>query len=570
MNRRKKLLRGIGLARGHAPTACRLSTAALGALLLAAPAVGQETERVSVDSSGSEANSLSDFASISADGQIVAFDSLATNLVAGDTNGTRDVFVHDRTTGITERVSVDSSGTEANGASSRPSISADGQLVAFGSNASNLVAGFSGGVFVKNRTTGIVEIVSVDSSGVAGNGGGSAAAISADGNVVAFQSTSTNLVAGDTNGLQDIFVHDRTTGVTERVSVTALGVQADADCFAPSISSDGQFVVFETNATNLVAGDVNGKSDIFYMDRNTGILQRVSVDSSGAEANGDSIQASISADGQLVAFASLASNLVAGDTNTTRDIFVRDLSALTTELVSVDSSGAQANEGSSVPSISADGQTVAFNSTASNLVAGDTNGFQDIFVHGRPSGITERVSVDSSGAEGNDMSRDASISADGQVVAFSSFATNLVASDINASVDIFTRHRCDVDATWTNYGNGFPGTNGVPSFTSRTDPVLGTRVTLDLANSLGNYTFGLVFIGFQRTQIHSSWGGDLLVVPAVTILIVLGPTGWTISDDLPSDDALCGFLVDLQAIESDRGAAKGVSFTPGLELALGH
>ena len=155
-------------------------------------------------------------------------------------------------------------------------------------------------------------------------------------------------------------------------------------------------------------------------------------------------------------------------------------------------------------------------------------------------------------------------------VAFVSVASKLVAGDTNGVADGFVQQRCAIDATWSNYGAGFPGTNGVPSFTSQADPVLGSTVTLDLANSYGTSTVGLLFVGFQRTQIHSSWGGDLLVVPVLTLLVNLAPGGTSFTGDIPYDESLCGFTIDLQAIELDRGAAKGVSFTPGLELVLGH
>jgi hypothetical protein len=153
-------------------------------------------------------------------------------------------------------------------------------------------------------------------------------------------------------------------------------------------------------------------------------------------------------------------------------------------------------------------------------------------------------------------------------VAFGSVASNLVAGDTNAAQDVFVHERCD--ATWTNYGAGFPGTNGVPSFTSRADPVLGTTVTLDLANSYGNATVGLLIIGLQRTTIHTNWGSDVLADPLITRVLVLPASGASLSDLIPNDDDLCGFALDLQAIEADPGAAKGVSFTSGLELVFGH
>jgi hypothetical protein len=552
---------------------------ALQVLLLTVPAIGQETTRVSVDSSGGEGNDSSLGPSISADGQIVAFTSRASNLVAGDTNARYDVFVLDRATGITERVSVDSSGGEGNDDSYNPSMSADGQIVAFDSKASNLVAGDTNGVrdvFIRDRATGITERVSVDSSGVEGNDISFVPSISADGQVVAFSSGASNLVAGDTNARYDVFVHDRATGITERVSVDSSGGEGNGDCFWPSISADGQVVAFSSAATNLVAGDTNHTWDVFVHDRATGITERVSVGSSGGEGDNTSGYynfPSISADGQIVAFQSYASNLVAGDTNGYPDVFVHDRATGITERVSVDSSGGEGNLGSgeSETSISADGQVVEFESAASNLVDRDRNHSWDVFVHDRTTGITERVSVDSSGVEGNNNSHityGRSISADGQIVAFESAASNLVAGDTNSVSDVFVHDRCV--ASWSNYGAGFPGTNGVPSFTSQTDPVLGTTVTLDLANSYGNATVGLLIVGFQRTTIHTNWGSDVLAAPLITRVLVLPAGGVSLSDRIPNDDDLCGFTVDLQAIEADPGAVQGVSFTPGLELVLGH
>ena len=188
-------------------------------------------------------------------------------------------------------------------------------------------------------------------------------------------------------------------GVLERVSVDSIGAEADSNSYYPSISSDGRYVAFESGASNLVAGDTNGDSDIFVHDRTTGNTTRVSVDSAGAEADSESYSPSISGDGRYVAFYSYASNLVAGDTNGQVDIFVHDRTTNTTTRVSVDSIGAEGDSESVFPSISSDGGYVAFYSRASNLVAGDTNGDSDIFVHERTTNTTTRVSVDSSGAE---------------------------------------------------------------------------------------------------------------------------------------------------------------------------
>ncbi len=549
-----------------------LLNAAFGVVLLTAPAEGQGTTRVSVDSAGVEGNRESQFPSISPDGQLVAFSSDASNLVAGDTNGREDVFVHDRTTGQTQRVSLDSAGEQGNGGSKYPSISADGQDVAFQSAGSNLVAGDTNGawdVFVHDRSTGQTERVSVNTSGAEGNDGSGYPSISADGQIVAFHSRASNLVAGDKNGTPDVFVHDCSTGLTERVSVSSSGKGGNSDSRDPSISADGRIVAFYSLASNLVAGDTNRSTDVFVHDRSTGQTERVSVDTSGAEGNEESQDPAIAAEGKIVAFYSAASNLVAGDTNGYPDVFVHDRLTGITERVSVHSNGNEANEENLHPSISADGRIVAYSSWASNLVAGDTNSTVDVFLHDRSTGVTKRVSVDSSGAQGNRGSDYPSISADGLFVAFYSVASNLVAGDTNGGRDVFVHERCRVDATWMNYGAGFPGSSGVPLFTSRGDPVLGSKLTLDLGNSYGNDTPGLLLVGYQQAVIPTDKGGDLLMIPLVTTLLNVRWIGITIEGDVPDQTNLCGIEVFLQALEVDPGAARGVSFTAGLKLVLG-
>jgi WD40 repeat protein len=557
----------------------------IGAIALpAAPATAQTTTRVSVSTSGKQSNRDCSGSAVSPDGNVVAFVSVANNLVVGDTNGVDDIFVHDRSAGTTLRVSVDSSGAQADRGSVAPVLSTDGSIVAFESAADDLVAGDVNGVrdvFVHDASTGLTELVSVDSSGVQGDKESFFASISADGMVVAFTSPATNLVAGDTNKLDDVFVRDRSTGTTERISVDSAGIQADRASGFPSISADGRFVAFTSAATNLVAGDTNGVDDIFVHDRVTGTTERVDVDSNGAEANpfcewtpagwtcSGSEWPCISADGDTVAFASSSDNLVANDTNANADIFVHVRSSGVTERVSVDSSGNQASWAWG-PVRTMDGQLVVFMSSASDLVPDDTNGVDDVFVHDRASGLTLRLNVDSSGEQANGFTYDPWISADGEVVSFSSTAANLIANDTNGFQDVFVHDLKWIDASWTNYGSGFPGTGGVPAFTAQSDPVIDRSLTLDLANSSGAIEPALLFVGYQRAQIHSSWGGDLLLVPSITEILAIPSSGSSFTTTLPYDPALFGFTLDLQVIELDPGAAKGVSFTPGLELVLGH
>ncbi|HVZ93265.1 MAG TPA: hypothetical protein VG797_02030, partial [Phycisphaerales bacterium] len=402
-----------------------------------------QTTRVSVASTGAQANNGSFRPALSADGRYVAFASAASNLVVGDSNAMGDIFVHDRQTGQTSRVSVASDGAQANNTSSMPVLSADGRYVAFYSWASNLVAGDTNNtpdVFVHDRQTGQTTRVSVSSTGAEGNGLSDFPAISGDGRYVAFRSAATDLVPNDTNFAGDLFVHDRLTGATSRVSVGA-GGQANNGSEFPALSDDGRFLAFRSFATNLVVGDTNNQPDVFVRDLQTGGIELVSVSTAGAQADGYGTRPSISADGRYVAFESGAANLVAGDSNGAGDIFVRDRTAGTTTRVSLRTGGTQGNDWSLFPSISGDGRYVAFQSMATNLVAGDTNSSDDIFVHDRQTGETTRVSVTSAGVEGNFTSIKPWISANGGVIAFSSQATNLVPGDTNFQDDVFVHER---------------------------------------------------------------------------------------------------------------------------------
>lgn len=399
--------------RGGRMSGRRVRWAALGALVLAMAALPlgtsgaatNATVRASVATDGTQGNDESFNPSVSADGRFVVFESDASNLVAGDTNGDRDVFVSEVATGKTTRVSVTSSGAQGNGDSGYdPIISGDGRFVAFASYASNLVGGDSNGtrdMFVHDRASLTTRRVSVASSGAQGNGNSFDPFISADGLVVSFSSKASNLVAGDSNGKTDIFVHDLVTGLTRRVSIATGGGQANGTSEDAVLSGGGRFVAFSSLATNLVSGDTNSVRDTFVHDRATGTTTRVSVATGGAQENGASgYNPSISIDGGFVAFNSAASNLVNGDTNGDRDVFVHELATRTTTRVSVSSSGAQANgSSSSAPSISEDGRFVTFLSSATNLVSGDTNGDRDVFVRDRDAGTTTRVSVTSDGSQ---------------------------------------------------------------------------------------------------------------------------------------------------------------------------
>jgi len=352
------------------------------------------TERVSVDSNEAEATGgHSLYPSISADGRFVAFSSKATNLVSGDTNAGSDVFVRDRMLGTTERVSVDSNEAQAGpggDAGENSAISADGRFVAFESYAEGLTPGDVAGnqdIFVRDRTAGTTEQVNLTSADEpAPNGFHSLPAISADGNLVAFYSSSMGLVPEDTSFVADAYVRDRGAGTTERVSVSSSEEEGDGQVEdTVAISGDGRYVAFTSAATNLVPNDTNPTSDLFLRDLTMGTTERVNFNDAEEETlGGGGRYPSLSTDGRFVAFETPAYNLAAGDDNGKSDIFVRDRLLGSVERVSVTTAGEQSSNqspGSYNPSISGDGGIVVFDAEAVDLVGDDTNLNADVFVH---------------------------------------------------------------------------------------------------------------------------------------------------------------------------------------------
>jgi Tol biopolymer transport system component len=402
------------------------------------------TTRVSVASTGAQANGASAAPAVNLDGTVIAFSSSATNLVAGAPAG--QIYVRDKIQGRTDLVSKKPGGIAGNGSSVDPSISGDGRLVAFQSRATNLVSGDTNGVtdvFVHDRFTGATTRVSVASTGAQGNGTSAQPAISEDGRYVAFSSSASNLVPGDTNGVTDVFVHDRVNKTTTRASLSVTGAQANGASSNPSIARFGGTIAFQSSASNLVAEvDTNGTSDVFVASR-TRVRLRASQSTSGTVGNLSSRDAVISANGLAVAYQSGATNLVAGDTNSRRDIFHHGVGTRLTTLVNRAANGGVANGDSLGPSISADGRRVAYSSSATDLVARDANGaITDVFVtslDAAPGAQNALVSVSGGGAAGNGASAFPAITADGAGTAFHSSATNLVSGDTNGTLDVFAR-----------------------------------------------------------------------------------------------------------------------------------
>jgi Ca2+-binding RTX toxin-like protein len=385
--------------------------------------------RISVDSTGTSANDSASGGPMSGDGRYVVFSSGATNLVAGDANGFFDVFLRDTVTGTTTLLSTATDGTQGNNVSSAAAITDDGRFVFFNSSATNLVGGDTNAaldLFMRDTLTGVTTRVSTASDGSQANGLSQNVDVTGDGAFISFQSAANNLVAGDSNGLTDAFIKNIATGLVTRISVADNESQANGTSSLARLSDDGNRVSFVSLASNLTADDSNGTvSDIFVRDIAAGTTTLVSASTTGGSGNSASTGASISGNGRYVVFQSDASNLVAGDTNGgATDIFVRDLQTNTTTRVSTATDGSESNDLSGQAVISADGRYVVFMSFASNLVQGDTNGLRDIFLKDTVTGNVTRLSVASDGSELNDISNTPSLSADGRFVTFQTQATD--------------------------------------------------------------------------------------------------------------------------------------------------
>jgi Tol biopolymer transport system component len=435
------------------PLAAAATTAATAAALVltGSPAVaaGATTVRVSVSTTGAQGDYYADGPALSGDGRLVAFHASSTNLVRGDTNRVEDVFVRDRRSGVTRRVSVTSRGVQGNGASAEPSISPDGRFVAFHSLASNLVSGDTnnaGDVFVHDLRSRTTRRVSVSRTGSQGNQDSGWPTISPDGRFLVYHSSASNLVAEDTNRSSDVFLYDLRSRTTRRVSVSGSGAQAAGQNENAAVSAGGRYVTFWSSAANLVRGDTNGLVDVFVRDVGARTTTRVSVSSTGVQATSStptfgSSYPGISADGRYVTFVSGASNLVRGDTNAVEDAFVRDRRRGTTTRISVSTRHAQADGYSYQTKINASGRYVTFGSAAANLVPGDTNGEQDVFVRDVRTGVTTRQSVTARGTQANNACLEPAISADGRHVGFMSWSSNMVPGDTNQAADVFVRDR---------------------------------------------------------------------------------------------------------------------------------
>jgi len=510
-------------------------------LICAAPLAQGVTERVSVDSTGLEANGNSEAPALSDDGQLIAFQSAASNLVTADLNQRRDIFLRDFGASTTELISQATDGSPSNGDSMNAGISGDGRYVVFASQADGFSANDINGtwdVFVRDRQAGTTKRISQSSAGIVGNDYSWTPDISQDGRFVAFESFSSNLVKGDLNDLADIFVVEIATGAIERVSLASFGFEATGRSSFPSISGDGRYVAFASDAPNLVANDTNGRRDVFVYDRLSDTVERVSESSAGQQGNNHSSRPSISADGRFVAFESVASDLVGGDSNFKSDVFVHDRNSGQTRRVSVNSAGDQVDDYNVFPVISAEGRHIAFQGPSFDFASDTVNGFLDVLIHDQQTGTTERVSSNDFGIEANGWNGTPGLNADGRYVGFFSYAVNLIGSDTNDVADVYRRDRGEEGDTFTLSGPA--------------SALAGNPVTLNFQDAPGNDDFEIVYSFSNSGSLFRGHPIELGAPAKVTgtgQVPNLGDGSWT---SPPTPLALAGRVVYLEMLVTNR------------------
>lgn len=399
-----------------------------------------ELELVSTSWNGDKGNNDSYYPHISATGRFIAFQSAANNLVPDDTNEAQDIFLLDNRTDELWRIPAGPDGEQANGDSRHPTLSADGRFIAYESLADNLAEGDDNqtwDIYLYDHQTDSTTWVSRGLEGAAGNDQSVTPVLSDNGRFLVFVSLASNLVPDDTNGKSDVFLYDHALGTLQRVSVSSTGEQANGTNRYATISGNGRYVAYQSMASNLASGTAGGYYNIFGYDRISGETMLISRTPAGIAGNDESQRPALSTNGRYITFESWASDLVRDDNNNYSDVFVFDRGMSTMELASVNTAGQQANHVSGTAAISGDGRFVSFASLAYNLTPYDENYCYDIYVHDRQTGATWLVSADEDGRTANGSSISPALSASGRHIVFDSLASNLVSGDDNAHVDVF-------------------------------------------------------------------------------------------------------------------------------------
>ncbi|MGQ0553499.1 MAG: hypothetical protein ACT4PU_09805 [Planctomycetota bacterium] len=494
----------------------------------------------------------------SATGRFVVFTSIGANLVPGDTNGDNDVFVRDVIAQTTQRVSVSSVGVQANGDSWGTGITPDARYVVFRSSATNLVSGAApGGLYVHDRQTGLTTYEGAVSDS-------SPSSLSADGRFVAFNSVSASLVSGDTNQSSDVFIRDRQTGVLERVSVSSSGIQGNKGGSLPNprcLSDDGRFVVFASSSTDLVPGYVPGPfiADSYLHDRQTGQTTLLHASAQGEQGNGPAGYVTISGDGRWAAFTSQATNLLPGAGGIPGDVFVRDLQTGVLEVASVSASGAVSNGHPHGVSISRDGRFVAFRSDASNLVESDADSQSDMFLRDRLTGLTWVCSETSAPWPGH--SYEGYVSADGRGVAFS---TSLMFSalDSNNWGDAYLYDRLHAEP-WDELESGLAGDLGTPVLAAQGELKGDSTVQLAIARA-APLSLATLLAGFSSANVPFK-GGVLVPMPDLRLPLALNGSGKLLLEATWPPGVPAGLQIYFQAWIADPSGPVGFTATNALK-----
>jgi len=505
---------------GKIPWSRVLSTCCvlLGCAVPGALAQNCSTQRVSLGVNGQEFGTYASYSSISPYGRFVTFVT-PESLLPIDTNGTwADTYLVDAYSGAMELVSVTPQGVSGNLDSVGPTdISDDGSLVAFVSNATDILPGLSNfsHLFVRDRALGVTSLVSVSSTGVEGDGVGTPH-MTGDGRYVAFVSSWGPFYPGDLNNSLDIFVRDLQTNTTDLISISTSGTTGNnhsGSIDGPCISRDGRFIAFESLATDLAAGYTPISKDIYLRDRLLGVTSVVTRSSTGQPGNGISAAPFCSDDGNIIAFTSAATNLVPGDTNAVTDAFTYNVSTGITKRVSVNSLAIEGNARSVAGCVSADGGFIGFQSMASNLVPGDTNGTLDVFLLDRRNNQLERISVNANGIESNGASFGIAVSRDAAELAYQSIGSNLVPGDTNGVWDVFHR-RCSLPVGYCTAKINSAGCQPTTS-TSGIPMASGTQPFLVNAKDVLNQKPGLLIYSTAGSNAVPFAGGTLCLLAPV-------------------------------------------------------
>ncbi|MBL8842126.1 MAG: PD40 domain-containing protein [Planctomycetes bacterium] len=546
---------------------------------LAAPAGAQSTFPLLPDGAGVGLPTSGGWVRLTMSGRAIAFESESDPLDAWHS----DIFVADLHTGTLTLASVTYQGTRSIGYPRTPCASDDGTRIVFSSDASDLVAdddNLGRDIFLRDLRAGTTTRIPVDPPIDPDHAFDSylaeAPTISADGSTVVFTATPAFAFYPWGIGTAAVYAHDIATATTTLVCVSTNGTLADDDSYSPTVSADGRFVSFWSEANNLL-DDRASDGGVFLRDRLLGTTSCISIATDGTPRLGKYPQ--ISPDGRYVAFASAETDLVAFDHPVDwigYHVFLHDRDTGMTELVTCKPDGDPANERDdpfsapwAVPS--GDGRLVAFTSTSRELIEGDPihRASGQVFVRDRDRNLTRLVSRDADGNEASGNCGGPSISADGNLIAFSSFATNLFAPLFSYTI---VGHSMQIDqaAAWSSYGTGWPGKHGVPGFGCSADPIVGTTLTAHVdSSSRAPYNVGFLLLGVQAAQIPTSLGGELLLLPIANVPFVLFTAGYDFIEELPYDESVVGLALFAQVLQFDSAASGGVSFTPGLELHVG-